>query len=313
MVTDINAQPAPHGCAQTFYVRFRNGLLIAARSSKAMDVDERVFVEWPHGASSMLVVDVHFQRPVAGFQKLPVANISMDRSAWRTHGCGDDQLKKIGDGVVQIIHQMGVRVLAGDFGCALFALAQHIRGCGVQLHVAAVRAGTDNAGTAFADSGCVFLVGPVSKVKCNFPIGDTNLPVAVRSGNSLAMRHYIRGCGEPSDAESHPRARMDTLLKGSTHPWSGGSTQCWMPPTAEKTARTFILRGFTTVVPLMIFIGEHSRRKPVSKQRRYARRAERSAKARGKGKDKAKDKGKGKAKDKGKGKGEGRGVDSCDL
>ena len=211
----------------------------------------------------------------------------------------------MGDGIVQIIEQRGVRVLAGDFRCALFALAQHIRGSGVQLHVAAVRAGTDNAGTAFADSCCVFLVGPVSKVKCSFPIGDTNLPVAVRSGNSLGMRVYIRGCGEPSDAESHPRARMDTLLKGSTHPWSRGSTQCWMPPTAEKTARTFILHGFTTVVPLMIFIGEHSRRKPVSKKRRYARRAERSAKA--KGKDKAKDKGKGKAKDKGKGKGEGRG------
>ena len=142
-------------------------------------------------------------------------------------------------------------MLAGDFGCALFALAQHIRGCGVQLRVAAVRAGTDNAGTAFADSGCVFLVGPVSKVKCNFPIGDTNLPVAVRSGNSLGMGAYIRGCGEPSDATA--KARMDTLLKGVSD-GSNTARLCPMPPSAEKTVRTFTHTYDTmntVAVPLM--------------------------------------------------------------
>ena len=113
----------------------------------------------------------------------------------------------MGDGIVQIIEQRGVRVLAGDFRCVLFALAQHIRGSGVQLHVAALRSGTD-----FVDSCAVFLVGPVSKVKCSLPIGDTNLPVAVRSGNSLGMGAYIRGCGEPSDATA--KTSMDTLLKG---------------------------------------------------------------------------------------------------
>ena len=67
-----------------------------------------------------------------------------------------------------------VRVLAGDFGCALFALAQLIRGSGVQLHVAALRSGTDNMNDQpVVDSCAVFLVGPVSKVKLCLPIGDT--------------------------------------------------------------------------------------------------------------------------------------------
>ena len=66
---------------------------------------------------------------------------------------------------------LGVRVLAGDFGCALFALAQLIRGSGVQLHVAALRPGADNRDDQpCVDSCAVFLVGPVSKVKLCLPL-----------------------------------------------------------------------------------------------------------------------------------------------
>ena len=97
---------------------------------------------------------------------LTVANISM-----QSHGSGDDgssidKLKAMARDIVGIIEKRGVRVLAGDFGCALFALAQLIRGSGVQLHVAALRSGTDNMdGQPCVDSCAVFLAGPVSKVK----------------------------------------------------------------------------------------------------------------------------------------------------
>ena len=95
------------------------------------------------------------------------------------------------------------------------------------------------------------------------------------------MGAYIRGCGEPSDATA--KAMMDTLPKGVSH-GSNTARLCPMPPSAEKTGRTFIFTGFTSVVPLMIFIGTHSRRKPESKQRRNARAAERKGKGKGKGK-----------------------------
>ena len=74
------------------------------------------------------------------------------------------------------------------------------------------------------------------------------------------------------------------------------------PLRAEKTARTFTHTGDTintVVVPLMIFMGTHSRRKPESQQRRNARAAERMGKGKGKGR--------------GKGKGKARRVDPRDL
>ena len=58
-------------------------------------------------------------------------------------------------------------------------------------------------------------------------------------------------------------------------------------PTTETTARTFTHTGDTintVVVPLMIFMGTHPRRKPESQQRRNARAAERKGKGKGKGK-----------------------------
>ena len=112
-------------------------------------------------------------------------------------------------------------------------------------------------------------------MKLCVPIGDTKLPVAVRSHNSLTMG--------PSDATAN--ARMVTLLRGDcdgsiTAPW------CTMPPSAEKTAHTFTHTSDTSttvVVPLMIFMGTHSRRAPESQQRRNARAAERKGRGKGKG------------------------------
>ena len=112
-------------------------------------------------------------------------------------------------------------------------------------------------------------------------------PVANRSGNSLGTGAYIHGCGEPSDA---------TVKASITAPWFP------MPPSKEKPARTFTHTGdtgTTVVVPLMIFLGTHGRRKPESQQRRNARAAER--------------KGKGKGKGWGKGQGKARRVDPSDL
>ena len=60
-----------------------------------------------------------------------------------------------------------------------------------------------------------------------------------------------------------------------------------MPPSAEKTARTFTHTGDTintVVVPLMIFMGTHPRRTPESQQRRNARAAQTKGKGKGKGK-----------------------------
>ena len=76
-----------------------------------------------------------------------------------------------------------------------------------------------------------------------------------------------------------------------------------MPPSAEKAAHTFTHTGDTmntVVVPLMIFMGAHSRRTPESQQRRNARAAERKGKGKGKG-------------GKGKGKGKGKWIDTRDL
>ena len=65
----------------------------------------------------------------------------------------------------------------------------------------------------------------------------------------------------------------------------------WSPGTFTHTGDTIN----TVVVPLMIFMGTHSRRKPRSQQRRNARAAERKGKGKGKGNGKGKGKGKGKA------------------
>ena len=118
-------------------------------------------------------------------------------------------------------------------------------------------------------------------------VADTKLPVAIRSNNSLGAGAYIRGCGEPSDA---------TAKASITAPWFP------MPPSKEKPARTFTHTGdtgTTVVVPLMIFLGTHGRRKPESQQRRNAHAAER--------------KGKGKGKGRGQGKGKGKPIDPRDL
>ena len=68
-----------------------------------------------------------------------------------------------------------------------------------------------------------------------------------------------------------------------------------MPPSKENPARTFTHTGdtgTTVVVPLMIFLGTHARRKPESQQRRDALAAERKGKGKGKGRGKGKVKGK---------------------
>ena len=260
-----------------------------------MVVHDRELKEWTD-LGIMLVADVHVCRPVAGFQVWAVANISM-----HSHGSGDDgtsigSLKAMADDIVGIIQNRGVRVLAGDFGCALFALAQLIRGRGVQLHVAALRSGTENMDDQpFVDSCAVFLVGPAPKVKLCLPIGDTGIPEAVRSNNSLDPRNIIRGCGEPSDAPW--KASMDTLLTGDCDV-SNTAGLCPMPPSLQKTARTFTHTGDTNdteLVPLIMWMGSHSRRTPAAQQRRTERAAERKGRGKGKGKKKGKGKGKDKA------------------
>eukprot|EP00974_Lingulodinium_polyedra_P117839 11164836-Lingulodinium_polyedra.AAC.1 len=49
-----------------------------------MAVDQRLLKAWP-GFGCMLVAAVHLHRPIAGFQLLTVANISI-----HSHGSGDD-------------------------------------------------------------------------------------------------------------------------------------------------------------------------------------------------------------------------------
>ena len=209
MVAQLNALPPPTGHAQKFWTCFQGGLLIAALSTLTMCVRQRWKKEWSD-LGIMLVAEVHFRNSLAGFQFLTVANISMHKPMDSDTPIGS--LRAMAADIVRIIEERRVQVLAGDFGCALFALAGLIRGSGVQLHVAALRSGTDNMDDQpFVDSCAVFLVGPVSKVKLCLPIGDTKLPVAVRSETSLGMGAYIRGCGEPSDATA--KASMDTLLK----------------------------------------------------------------------------------------------------
>ena len=186
-----------------------------------------------------------------------------------------------------------MRVLAGDFGCALFALANLIRGRGVQLHVAAYRAGTeprtsscraaDNLTPPFVDSGVVFLVGPVSKVQLLLPIWP-GLPEAARCTNSLGMGSFIRGWpGETSGATA--TASIETLLKYDSK--LGWKTARWpmLPECRQKALRTFKHTGNTSdtvLVPQMIFFK--------AQRRRNARAAQRMGKDKGKGKDKAKGK-----------------------
>ena len=67
-----------------------------------------------------------------------------------------------------------------------------------------------------------------------------------------------------------------------------------MPPRKEKPACTFTHTGdagTTSMVPLMIYLGTHARRKPESQQRRDALAAERKGKGKGKGRGKGKVKG----------------------
>ena len=239
---------------------------------------------------------------MAGFQLLTVANISMHKPMDSDTTIGT--LRAMAADIVEIIAETHVQVLAGDFGCALFALAALIRGSGVQLHVAALRSGTDNSDTEpFLDSCAVFIVGPVSEVKSLLPIGDTELPAAIRSGSSVRLPWYIHDYGEPPGATG--KARIDTLLEGEG---DGSITEEWqtMPRSLEKRARTFTHNDDTisaVVVPLIIFLGTHPRRKPASQWRRNALAAQR------KGKGKVK----GKGKDKGMAKGKGRAVDQADL
>ena len=234
MVMELNVLPPPRGHAQNFWACFQGGLLIAARSTFAMGVKTRMKMEWPD-LGIMLVAEVHFRNSLAGFQFLTVANISMHKPMDSDTTIGT--LRAMAADIVEIIAETHVQVLAGDFGCALFALAALIRGSGVQLHVAALRSGTDNSDTEpFLDSCAVFIVGPVSEVKSLLPIGDTELPAAIRSGSSVRLPWYIHGYGEPPGATG--KARIDTLLEGEG---DGSITEEWqtMPRSQEKPARTF--------------------------------------------------------------------------
>ena len=234
MVLELNALPPPRGHAQNFWTCFQGGLLIAARSTFAMGVKTRMKMEWPD-LGIMLVAEVHFRNSMAGFQLLTVANISMHKPM--DSGTTIGSLRAMAADIVEIIAETHVQVLAGDFGCALFALAQLIRGRGVQLHVAAYRSGTDSmTDQPCVDSCAVFLVGSVSKVKLRLPIGDTELPAAIRSGSSVRLPWYIHDYGEPPGATG--KARIDTLLEGEG---DGSITEEWqtMPRSQEKRARTF--------------------------------------------------------------------------
>ena len=279
-----------------------------ALSTLAMAVRPRTKKEWPD-LGIMLVAEVHFRNSLAGFQFLTVANISMHKPMDSDTTIGT--LRAMAADIVKIIAERHVQVLAGDFGCALFALAALIRGSGVQLHVAALRSGTDNVDDQpFLDSCAVFIVGPVSEVKSLLPIGDTTLPAALRSGSSVRIPWYIRVAPLPATG----KALIDTLLDSHG---DGSITAGWqtMPRSREKRARTFTHNDDTinaVVVPLIIFVGTHPRRKPASQWRRNALAAQRKGNALAAPR-KGKGKGKGKGKDKGMAKGKGRAVDQADL
>ena len=169
--------------------------MIAARATLAMAVKERVLKAWPD-VGAMLVADVHFRRPVAGFQVLTLANLSLN-----SHGSGDedtalDSLKVVAADIVQIIVNRRVRVLTGDFGRGLFALVNLIRGSGVGLEVAAWRPGTDGLdGQPFVDSCVVCLVGPATKVKLKTPSLDPTPMNTLRSTSSHPLADFTRGHG----------------------------------------------------------------------------------------------------------------------
>ena len=195
MAIQMNNLPPPEGLAQRFYVLLREGLMIATRATLALALAERVLKKWPD-VGAMLVADVHFRRPVAGFQVLTLANLSLN-----SHGSGDedtalDSLKVVAADIVQIIVNRRVRVLTGDFGRGLFALVNLIRGSGVGLEVAAWRPGTDGLdGQPFVDSCVVCLVGPATKVKLKTPSLDPTSMNTLPSTSSHPLADFTRGSG----------------------------------------------------------------------------------------------------------------------
>ena len=206
--------------------------MIAARATLAMAVHERVLKAWPD-VGAMLVADVHFRRPVAGFQVLTLANLILN-----SHGSGDedtalDSLKVVAADIVRIIVNRHVRVLTGDFGRGLFSLVHLIRGSGVGLEVVAWRPGTDGLdGQPFVDSCVVCLVGPATKVKLKTPSLDPTSMNTPRSSSSRPLADFTRGSGGLSRTVG--AKYVDTWLAGVG---AAQKTTTWpeMPACIEKT------------------------------------------------------------------------------
>ena len=268
-VAHMNSKSPPTGLAQTFLWTHHHGLLIAAKATLAKVLRSVGVWTWSD-VGTMQVVDVHWHKPVAGFQRLSVANVhahSWGGSA--SHGTSDDASRGAStasmDEFVDIIVTKHVRLLVGDFSAALWALPAYIRGRGVELNVVAWSGATADD-SQHIDPCAIFAVGPVDKVCKRISSLRQAQCVAQSTSRSLPLASYTHGSGGEHIAELIGEALEFKV--------GGDKTSLWptLPMWKEKGGKV-LTHDSTVSIAVMGFLGVNkSYRSPWRTEARNQRR-----------------------------------------
>ena len=257
-----------------------------------------------------------FKNSMCGFPVMVMANVHLHHLTAKKETGFSDAHEHFWETLAKAILQHEVRVLAGDFNMSLLCVVPELRKRGVQVNIAACFPWIcSNDNTTRLDSCGLFIIGGASSIKlksCPSVFSDPVPSTVVDDTSAVAdvqgepgLQSFNAGQGYPltsylpkgKGVEKQMEAVEETLRCDFSVSVQGPL----FPPCKEKRANTVVFdpKGnlFTMGVhmPLLVFMGDKSRRSPEALQRR-------ELKAREKGVHFGTGKGKGKSKDKDKGK-----------
>ena len=234
--------------------------------------------------SRILVVALNLNEPWRGVTRVVVCNCHFHYlTAKRFHGFKESH-NQFWDELASTIVEHEVRVLGGDFNVSVWVVARNLRAKGLQVTLAAAFAWKDERlDQPMSDSCGIFLIGPVVSTK---PLWSPE--VFTNEEAAKALPRFVKGQGY--SLSSHmPGGSVDALAalqESFALSMEGPKTQDWVmyPAAVQKPVQEerfdpkgLLFRGGAHR-PLLLFLGEKSRRKPEAIQRREERARERKAK-----------------------------------
>ena len=262
-------------------------LLLWRKRADGRCIDRRSKTRTQRTANSrVLVAAVTFKTPWCGMSMVSVCNCHFHRLTTKKAKGFASSHTQFWDELASTIVEHSVRILAGDFNMSLWVVAREMRQRGLQITIAAAFAWAElGAGEAKSDSCGIFLLGPAASTQLLWGPGDFASAIA----DEDKLPRFVAGQGYPLASYLPKDAGALRAMEETFAPsMEGRLTKGWevLPAAAQKHVKKDLWDPNAMLVragahrPLLVSLGNKSRRSFEAIQRREQRAKQRAANAR---------------------------------